>query len=85
MTETVTIIIERGDNSMATSFLIWGAYRRYPTTDGDGVFVGEVEITAAETSVSTEWDTPNNSANWKFIAAPKRFEQVGMFSQLEST
>ncbi len=84
MTTTMTIIIERGDNQMATSFLVWGAFKRYPTTDGDGVFVGEIEIEPSETSVTTEWDTPNNSANWKFICAPKRFEQVGMFSQLES-
>ena len=84
MTETVTIIIERGDNQMATSFLVWGKFRSYPTTDGDGVFVGEVEIEPSETSVSTEWDTPNNSANWKFICAPKYMDQVGIFGQLES-
>ena len=84
MTETVTIIIERGDNSMATSFLVWGKYRAAPQTDGDGVFVGEIPIEASASSVSYDWTTPNNSANWKFICAPKRFEQVGIFGQLAS-
>lgn len=81
---TLNILIERGDNSMATSFLVWGAYRRVPQNDGDGVFVGEVEITAAETSVTYEWDTPNNSANWKFIALPKYMDQVGIPGRLEA-
>ena len=84
MTETLTIIIERGEHQMATSFLVWGAFRRFPQTDGDGVFVGEIEIEASEDSVSYDWTTPNNSANWKFIAAPKRQEVVGIFGQLES-
>lgn len=84
MTETLTIRIDRGDNSMATSFLVWGAFRRYPQNDGDGVFVGEIPIEASETSVNYEWDTPNNSTNWKFIAAPKYSDQVGIFGQLES-
>lgn len=84
MTETITIRIERGDNSMATSFLVWGKYRAYPQNDGDGVFVGEIEIDAGDTTVSYDWDTPNNNANWKFIAAPKRQEQVGIFGQLTS-
>lgn len=83
MTETITIVIERGDNSMATSFLVWGKYRAYPQCDGDGVFVGEIEIEAGDTSVTTEWDTPNNSADWKFISAPKYMDQVGIFGQLE--
>lgn len=81
---TLSIVIERGDNSMATSFLVWGKYRAYPQNDGDGVFIGEVEITAAETSVTYEWDTPNNSANWKFIALPKHMDQVGIPGRLES-
>ncbi len=85
MTETITLIIERGDNSMATSFLVWGKFRAYPQTDGDGVFVGEVEIAPDETEVSLDWDTPNNSANWKFITAPVFQEQVGIFSQLSTT
>ncbi len=84
MTETVTIRIERGDNSMATSFLVWGKFRAFPQTDGDGVFVGEVEISPDETEVSFDWDTPNNSADWKFIAAPKYMDQVGIFGQLEA-
>ena len=84
MTETLTIVIERGDNSMATSFLVWGKYRSYPVTDGDGVFVGEIPIEASATSVEYEWDTPNGQTNWKFICAPKRFEQVGIFGQLAS-
>lgn len=84
MTETLTIIIERGDNSMATSFLVWGAYRRYPQCDGDGTFVGEIEIEPSETSVTYEWDTPNNQTEWKFIALPKYLDQVGVPSQLDS-
>lgn len=81
---TLTIIIERGDNSMATSFLVWGKFRAYPQTDGDGVFVGEVEIAPDETEVSYEWDTPNGSDNWKFIVAPVYQEQVGIFGQLDT-
>ncbi len=81
---TLTLLIERGDNSMATSFLVWGAFRRFPQTDGDGVFVGEVEIAPDETEVSTDWDTPNGSANWKFIVAPKFNEIVGIFGQLDT-
>ena len=84
MTETLTITIERGTNSMATSFLVWGAFRRYPQTDGDGVFVGEIPIEASESSVSYDWDSPNNQTDWKFICAPKHQEQVGVFGQLES-
>jgi hypothetical protein len=84
MTETLTIVINRGDNSMATSFLVWGKFRAYPQCDGDGVFVAEVEIEASETVTSYEWDTPNNQLDWKFIAAPKFNEIVGIFGQLES-
>jgi len=84
MTTTLSIVIDRGDNQMATSFLVWAKYRSFPMTDGDGVFVGEIEIAASETSVTTTWDTPNGSANWKFIVAPKHQEQVGVFGQLES-
>lgn len=82
---TLTLLIERGDNSMATSFLVWGAFRRFPQTDGDGVFVGEVEIAPDETEVSLDWDTPNGSANWKFISLPKFSDQVGLPGQLEAT
>ena len=83
MTEVITITVERGDNSMATSFLIWGKFRAFPQCDGDGVFVGDIEISAADSSVSTDWTTPNASADWRFIAAPKYKAQVGLFSQLE--
>ncbi len=84
MTETLTIIIERGDNQMATSFLLWGKFRAFPQCDGDGVYVGEVPITAAETAVSYSWQTPNNSTNWKFIALPKYMDQVGIPGRLEA-
>lgn len=84
MTETITIVVDRGDNAMATSFLVWAKYRTYPQCDGDGTFVAEIPITAAETSVTYEWDAPNNNANWKFIAAPKNMEIVGIFGQLET-
>ena len=84
MTVPLNILINRGDNQMATSFLVWGKYRAYPQTDGDGVFVGEIEIEPSETSVNYDWDPPNGSANWKFIAAPKYMDQVGAFGQLES-
>ena len=84
MTETITLVIERGDNSMATSFLVWAKYRTYPQNDGDGVFVGEVEITAAETSVTTTWNTPNNNADWKIIAIPKFMDQVGIPGRIEA-
>ena len=82
MTETLTITIDRGTNSMATSFLVWGAYRRVPQTDGDGVFVGEIPIEASASSVSYDWTTPNNSTNWRFIAAAKYQDQVGIFGEL---
>lgn len=84
MAVTMTIIIDRGNQQMATSFLVWGKFKAYPQTDGDGVFVGEVAIEPSETSVSYDWSAPNNNSGWKFIAAPKRFEQVGVFGQLES-
>lgn len=84
MTQTLYVVIERGNNSMATSFLVWGKFRAYPQNDGDGVFVGEVEISAAETSVTTAWDTPNGSANWKFIAIPKHMDQVGIAGRVEA-
>ena len=84
MTETLTIRIERGDNSMATSFLVWGKFRAYPENDGDGVFVGEIPITAAETSVSYDWISPNNQILWKFIAIPKFSDQVGIQGRLVS-
>lgn len=82
---TLGITIDRDGNSMATSFLVWAKYRAFPQTDGDGTFVGEIEIDADETSVSYSWDTPNGSTNWKFIAAPKYMDQVGVFGQLEAT
>lgn len=85
MTEVLTITIERGDNDMATSFLVWGAFRRYPQNDGDGVFIGEIDILPNETEVSYDWTSPNGSVNWKFIAAPVFQETVGVFSELEST
>jgi hypothetical protein len=84
MTETMTITINRGAKQMATSFLVWGKFRAFPQCDGDGVFVGEVEISSSATSVSTTWDTPNNSPDWKFIAAAKYMDQVGLFGQLAS-
>lgn len=82
---TMSIVIERGDNSMATSFLVWAKFRAFPQNDGDGVFVGEIEISPAETSVTTDWDTPNGSADWKFISLPKFSDQVGLPGQLEAT
>jgi hypothetical protein len=85
MTEILTIIIERGANNMATSFLVWGQKNRYPVTDGDGVFVGELPIEADETEISYDWTSPNNSTAWKFIAAAKYLDQVGIFSQLEAS
>lgn len=84
MTETLTITIDRGANSMATSFLVWAKFRAFPQTDGDGVFVGEIPIEASESSVSYDWDTPNNQTDWKFICAPRFNELVGLFGQLES-
>ncbi len=84
MTETLTIIIDRGANSMATSFLVWAKFRAYPQTDGDGTFVGDIPIEASATSVSYDWTTPNNSTHWKMIAAPKFNEVVGIFGQLDS-
>lgn len=83
MPEVLTITIERGEGDMATSFLVWSAYRRYPQCDGDGVFVGQIDIGPDESSVSYDWTTPNGSANWKCIAAPVFQESVGEFSQLE--
>ncbi len=84
MTQTITITIERGTGSMATSFLVWGAFHRYPQTDGDGTFVGEIPIDPDDTSVSYDWVSPNNSASWKFIAAPKTSDIVGIFGQLDT-
>ncbi len=84
MTEIITIQIERGASNMATSFLVWGQKGRYPQCDGDGVFVGDLPITAAETEIEYDWTTPNNNADWKFIVASKYSDQVGIFSQLEA-
>ncbi len=84
MTEVLTIRIERGANNMATSFLVWAKYKSFPTTDGDGVFVGDLPITAAETEIEYDWTTPNNATDWKFITASKFQDQVGLFSQLEA-
>ena len=85
MTETVFIVVDRGANSMATSFLVWGKFRAYPQNDGDGVFVADIPIGASDSSVIYEWTTPNNSADWKFIAIPKHMDQVGIAGRLEST
>ncbi len=82
MMTTLTIIINRGTSQVATSFLVWAKYRAAPQCDGDGVFVGEVEISSSATSVSQDWVTPNGSANWKFICAPKYLDQVGIFGQM---
>ena len=84
MTEIITILIERGGNDMATSFLVWGKFRAYPQCDGDGTFIGEIPIEASEESVSYDWTSPNNQTAWKFICAPKFNELVGIFAQLES-
>ncbi len=84
MTEVITITVERGDNSMATSFLVWAQFRRPPAMDGDGVFVGDIPISAADSEVSYDWTAPNNNADWRFIAAPKFMEQVGFFATLEA-
>ena len=85
MTEVLTIIIERGANNMATSFLVWGKKNAYPQCDGDGVFVGDLPIEADETEISYDWTTPNNNISWRFIAAPKYLDQVGIFSQLDAS
>ncbi len=85
MTETLTIVIERGTNSMATSFLVWGKFRAYPQCDGDGTFIGEIEIEASADSVSYDWVSPNGQTDWKFISAAKYNEIVGLFGQLEAT
>lgn len=81
---TLTIGLYRIPGSMATSFLVWGKFRAYPQCDGDGTFVGEIEIPADEDVVYYDWETPNGSSNWKFIAAQKYMDQVGIFSSLES-
>lgn len=84
MTETLTIVIDRATGSYATSFLVWAKFGAYPECDGDGTFVDEVEIDADEDSVTYEWDSPNNSTNWKFIAIPKFMDQVGLPGRLEA-
>lgn len=84
MTETLTIIINRAAGSIVTSYLVWGKFGSYPECDGDGTFVGEIDIDADDTSVSYEWDSPNNSTNWRFIAIPKFMEQVGLPGRLEA-
>lgn len=84
MTETLTIVINRAAGSFATSYLVWGKFAAFPECDGDGTFVGEIDIEADETSVTTEWDSPNNSTNWKFIAIPRFLDQVGLPGRLET-
>ncbi len=84
MTQTLTISIDRGDNDMATSFLVWAKFRAFPVCDGDGTFVGDIAIDAADASVSYDWTTPNNSTLWKFIAIPRYLDQVGIPGQLAS-
>lgn len=85
MTDTITITVDRGTNSMATSFLVWAKYRAFPECDGDGVFVGELEIGAADSSVSYEWTPPNGNTNWGLIALPKYLDQVGIPGRLGLT
>ncbi len=84
MTEVITIAIDRGNNSMATSFLVWAKFRSFPECDGDGVFVGDIAITADASSVNYDWTSPNNSTLWKFIAIPRYLDQVGIPGQLAS-
>ncbi len=84
MTETLTVIINRAAGSFATSFLVWAKFQSYPETDGDGTFVGEIAIDANEDSVTYDWDSPNNSTDWKFIAIPKYMESVGLPGRLET-
>ncbi len=84
MTETLTVTINRPSGSYATSFLVWAKYQAYPETDGDGTFVGEYEVEADEDSISFDWDSPNNSTDWKFIAIPKYMESVGLPGRLEA-
>lgn len=84
MTETLTITINRPSGSYATSFLLWAKFQTFPQTDGDGTFVGEVEIGADEDSVTLEWDSPNNSVDWRFIAIPRFLDQTGLPGRLEA-
>lgn len=81
---TLSGIIERASGSFATSFLVWAKFRTYPECDGDGVFVGEVEIDADEDSVGFDWDTPNGSTDWKMIALPRYQQSVGLPGRIEA-
>lgn len=81
---TLTVTIYREPGSYATSFDVWAKFRAYPQNDGDGAHVGEYDISPNDTTVSFEWDTPNGSTDWKFIAIPLYLDQVGLPGRLES-
>lgn len=80
---TLDFIINRSAGSIVTSYDVWAKFRAYPQNDGDGVYVGNYPIDADVTSVIGEFETPNGSTDWKFIAIPRFMDQVGLPGQLD--
>jgi hypothetical protein len=67
-----TITITRGDNYVQ-SYDVWAHAARYPSIDGDGVFVANVPISTNASSVVYSWTSPT-TGTWKFVAIARRHD-----------
>jgi len=74
-------VITAGDD-FATSFDLWARHGAYPTAAGDGVFVQSVTRTpGSATATANIWTPPHTAlwptADWRFLAIPRRGAQTG--------
>lgn len=78
----VSITITRPTGDVSTqSYNVWAKNGAYPTTDGDGVFVGNVPIGTNQTTVTYVW-TPPASGSWFVIATGVRFDVSSLPARL---
>lgn len=77
----ITVAVNRGDDQWVTSYDVWAKIGAYPMQEGDGTFVGNYPIARSATTVTIQYDRPENE-NWLFSALPIYNRTPGAFSQL---
>jgi hypothetical protein len=78
------INLYRYGDEWVTSYDVWAKIGSYPASDGDGVYVGNVEIDPSEDVVAYEWDPPY-TGDWLFSALSIYRRTPGLFFQLNGT
>lgn len=76
--------IQRNGDQWVTSYDVWAKLGSYPLEEGDGVFVGNVEIEPSQTTTSIALAKPSTE-DWKFAAISIYGRDKGIFYPLNGT